>query len=73
MTEGAGVVRSAGSLAAAAAEIGQLRPAPGELANLACVARALIAAATVREESRGGHRRQDFPETRDVFSHRFVQ
>jgi L-aspartate oxidase len=73
MTRGAGVVRTAGSLAAAASEVNQLAPGPGELANLVVVAGALIAAATAREESRGGHRRQDFPARSEVFSHRFVQ
>jgi L-aspartate oxidase len=73
MTRGAGVVRTAASLASAAADIDQLAPAGGELANLKLVAEALIAAATAREESRGGHRRQDFPATSEVFSHRFVQ
>ncbi len=73
MTKGAGVVRTAESLAAAAFDIAQLSPGPGELANLVEVAGALIAAATAREESRGGHRRQDFPATSEVFSHRFVQ
>jgi L-aspartate oxidase len=73
MTRGAGVVRTTTSLAAAASDIAQLAPGPGELANLVLVAEALIAAAAAREESRGGHRRQDFPATSEVFSHRFVQ
>jgi L-aspartate oxidase len=72
MTRGAGVVRSAGSLSAAVSEVNQLAPGPGELANLIVVARALIAAATAREESRGGHRREDFPARSEFFSHRFV-
>jgi L-aspartate oxidase len=73
MTRGAGVVRSRASLAEAEEEVAALTPGPGELANLVAVAGALIAAATAREESRGGHRRQDFPETSEAFSHRFVQ
>jgi L-aspartate oxidase len=73
MTRGAGVVRTAGSLAAAASEVDQLAPGPGELANLVVVARALITAARAREESRGGHRRGDFPARSEAFSHRFVQ
>jgi L-aspartate oxidase len=72
MSRGAGVVRSAASLAGAAAEVGQLAPGQGELANLVAVAKALIAAATAREESRGGHRREDFPARSEALSHRFV-
>jgi L-aspartate oxidase len=73
MTNGAGVVRSAESLAAAAHELGQLSPGPGELANLLDVASAVIAGASARQESRGGHRREDFPAPSDAFAHRFVQ
>ena len=73
MTEGAGVVRDAGSLAGATEAVGALasslpapddrRPDGWELANLACVAEALLAAATTRIESRGAHTRLDFPLT----------
>jgi L-aspartate oxidase len=73
MTRNAGVVRSAASLQAAAGEIASMAPGPGELANLVEIGRALVAAAFAREESRGGHRREDFPATSEVFSHRFVQ
>ncbi len=61
----AGVLRSAESLASAAAVTA--RPVPGdsveahELANLAVIGRALVAAATAREESRGAHARTDHP------------
>ena len=75
MTQGAGVVRDAASLSAAAAEIAALaqQPSSGELANLVTVAWAVVAAALAREETRGGHRRRDFPSTSPAFSHRFVQ
>jgi L-aspartate oxidase len=73
MTIGAGVVRTAGSLDLARAEVSALSSPPGALANLVTVAQAVIAAATAREESRGGHRRGDFPATSEAFSHRFVQ
>jgi L-aspartate oxidase len=73
MTSGAGVVRTAASLEAARAEVTALNSGPGELANLVVVAEAVIAAATAREESRGGHRRGDFPASSEAFSHRFVQ
>ena len=70
MTAGAGVVRSAASLAAAAATVCEVAAratgtdvASRELQNLADVARALLGAAARREESRGAHTRSDFPET----------
>jgi L-aspartate oxidase len=70
MTAGAGVVRSAASLAAAAAAVEEIAAratgsdvASRELANLADVARALLGAAARREESRGAHTRADFPRT----------
>ena len=76
MSAGAGVVRDASSLEGAAGVIAEIASAgvpPGELANLVIVARALVAAAAAREESRGGHRRRDFPATSEAFSHRFLQ
>ncbi|MFF8592034.1 L-aspartate oxidase [Streptomyces sp. NPDC015220] len=76
MTEGAGVLRSADSLATAAARLEQLHAEahdaldqngktaePGvdawEATNLLCVARVLVAAARLREETRGCHWRED--------------
>ncbi|MFN2607693.1 MAG: L-aspartate oxidase [Acidimicrobiales bacterium] len=63
MTASAGVVRDAASLAGI-----DLPPAPSvdggpalELANLASVAGAVVAAAAAREETRGCHTRSDFP------------
>jgi L-aspartate oxidase len=80
MTEGAGVSRSAASLAQAAEEVAALAPPPGgpaggphgELRNLVTVAAALLAAATAREETRGAHARDDFPEISDAFRCRLV-
>jgi L-aspartate oxidase len=76
MMEGAGVMRTAGSLSAAAGELDRLAtggvPA-GEAANLLVVARAVVAAAAARTESRGGHRRRDFPDTEPGLSLRFYQ
>ena len=78
MTEGAGVLRSADSLAATAkgpavlGETGAARlPAgePGEATNLHPVASALVAAAARREETRGAHWREDFPIARRVAGH----
>jgi L-aspartate oxidase len=79
MTEHAGVLRSAESLAVAdrdaqqalADAIGDGSPAH-ELLNLATVARAVIAAATVREETRGAHTRTDFPSADEGFRVRLV-
>ncbi|MFG1621427.1 L-aspartate oxidase [Kribbella sp. NPDC049227] len=73
MTVGAGVIRSAGGLSEAGATLAKLveQPAgepgtPGwEATNLVTVASALIAAATVREESRGSHWREDHPDRDD--------
>ena len=82
MSLGAGVLRDASSLVGAgtvAREVlaGPTLPAlPGtdgmELANLAEVALAVVAAATAREETRGCHTRGDFPETSPAFARRLV-
>ena len=80
MTRGAGVLRSAASLAETADELGRLRavlgppaaPAALEAANLLDVAGALVAAATAREESRGAHTRTDFPAASPAFRARLV-
>jgi aspartate oxidase len=37
------------------------------------VASAVIGGASARQESRGGHRREDFPAPSEAFAHRFVQ
>jgi L-aspartate oxidase len=72
MTRGAGVLRSADSLRATASELARLgtmrgtpRTASWEATNLLTVASALVAAAHVREETRGCHWRDDFPVARD--------
>jgi L-aspartate oxidase len=79
MTEYAGVLRSAASLALADRDAEQaLADATGigspafELLNLATVARAVIAAATAREETRGSHTRTDFPASDDAFRVRLI-
>jgi len=69
MTGGAGVVRSAQSLDAAAADVATAlgsrttSVAAGELGNLVQMADALLVSARARTESRGAHSRSDFPET----------
>jgi L-aspartate oxidase len=73
MTEGAGVLRSAESLARTTEIVSGLDTAGDpELTNLATVALGLLAAATAREESRGAHNRTDFPETSPAFQRRLV-
>ncbi|MFB7649995.1 L-aspartate oxidase [Streptomyces sp. NPDC056084] len=76
MTNGAGVLRSAASLAEAAARLEQIHAderkaaVPGveawETTNLLLVARVLVAAAAAREETRGCHWREDRPDRDDA-------
>ncbi|MEV0001310.1 L-aspartate oxidase [Micromonospora sp. NPDC050980] len=72
MTRGAGVLRSAQTLAATAATLSGLgegrgvpRTADWEATNLITVASTLVAAAYAREETRGCHWREDFPTADD--------
>ncbi|MEV6842655.1 L-aspartate oxidase [Actinoplanes sp. NPDC051411] len=72
MTRGAGVLRSAGSLTATAAELSRLaglratpRNAAWEATNLLTVASALVASAATRRETRGCHWREDYPVAED--------
>jgi L-aspartate oxidase len=72
MSREAGVLRSAESLAAAAATLTRLgaeraaaNTASWEAANLVTVATALVAAAACRRETRGCHWREDFPTARE--------
>jgi L-aspartate oxidase len=77
MTRGAGVLRSAVSLEATRRELGSVwiegtGTDAAELRNLVTVASALLDAALAREESRGCHTREDFPEPRDEFRRRLL-
>jgi len=80
LTAHAGVLRDASSLQladcaaqeASAHSGGDDRVDTWELRNLATVGRALIAAASAREESRGAHTRTDFPDTASRFQLRLV-
>ena len=79
MTQGAGVLRSAESLAEAGRFLNEamhaVRPvdqAGYELANLADTGAALVASAQARKESRGAHARSDFPQRSDALAHRLV-
>jgi L-aspartate oxidase len=75
MTEGAGVLRSAESLASTAKALLALEdrpssapsPAAWEATDLHAVASALVAAATRREETRGAHWREDFPQASEAW------
>jgi L-aspartate oxidase len=73
MTERAGVLRSAVGLDAALAELGALADKRGEIGtaaweatNLVTISTALAEAARLREETRGSHWREDFPERDDA-------
>ena len=73
LTEHAGVLRSREGLAFAAAELDQLARrtartadlAAWETTNLLTIGSALLGAALAREETRGSHWREDFPERDD--------
>ena len=82
MTDGAGVVRSAGSLARAGGTVAALAEAlgsgtptdraRGELANLLTAATSILASATLRTETRGAHARSDYPRLVDAWRCRIV-
>jgi L-aspartate oxidase len=82
MTEGAGVVRSAeslaragGTVAALAQALGSGNPtdrARGELANLVTAATSILASATLRTETRGAHARSDYPRLVDAWQCRII-
>jgi L-aspartate oxidase len=80
MTTGAGVLRSADSLAATAEVVDRIAGSinqvgsvdDAELRNLADVAAALLTSARTREESRGAHTRSDHRETEPAFRTRLV-
>jgi L-aspartate oxidase len=73
MSAGAGVIRTADSLAGTAAALAalagrpadKLEPEAWDATNLHTVATALVAAATRRAETRGCHWREDFPDRDD--------
>jgi L-aspartate oxidase len=73
MTERVGVLRSADGLDLAAKALEDLAATPGEegtaaweTTNLVSISAALTAAAVLREETRGSHWREDFPERDDA-------
>ena len=80
MTEKAGVLRSRAGLAEGAASLADLATlttdvadvAAWETTNLLTIATALVDAATLREETRGSHWRDDFPDRDDAHWARHV-
>ena len=73
MSEDVGVVRDAAGLRRALATIADLEAGQAGSAafrNMAATATLIAAAALLREESRGGHFRSDFPETRSDMAQR---
>jgi L-aspartate oxidase len=81
MTADCGVVRDANGLQRAAVTVGDLwggttsnpgSVASDEVVNLLRVSRAIVAGASAREESRGSHTRDDYPQPADAFAGRFV-
>jgi L-aspartate oxidase len=82
MSADCGVVRDAEGLAAASNTLADLtrtaHDLPGrsitglEVVDLLCVARAIVASAAQRTESRGAHTRRDHPEASDAMLGRFV-
>ena len=82
MSADCGVVRDASGLGAAATRLDECAPMVAQLdtntiptSEVVCllrVARAIVAAATAREESRGAHTRSDFPDTSTDLRGRFV-
>jgi L-aspartate oxidase len=77
MWNAAGMKRTADGLAACARQLDRWS-SPGntihdlETANLLDLARVMVAAALARQESRGAHFREDFPETSAGFQHSLV-
>ena len=80
MTKGAGVVRSASSLHSVRAPLAAARavaqrgsgPDAAELDNLLTCAEALLTSAVRREESRGCHVREEFPDVDEAWRRRLV-
>lgn len=79
LTDNAGVLRDADRLAAAARSVDDVLArasddtvADHEVRNLATVGRAMVEAAIRREESRGAHTRDDFPDSDPGLLHRIV-
>lgn len=72
MSDHVGVIRSRDDLKQAIRAIAELERANSRMRfhNIATTAKLIAAGAYLREESRGGHFRADFPEQRKVWQHR---
>jgi L-aspartate oxidase len=80
MTEGAGVLRSAQSLDHTLSDLERFGKQASsepcveawEATNLHLVARAIVEVAKIREETRGSHWREDFPQTSPAWQKRIL-
>jgi L-aspartate oxidase len=81
MSRGAGVLRSSDSLLNTSAELTRIEDRISnqpcveawEATNLFQLAQAILKAALIRQETRGSHWREDFPQTSDLWRKRIIQ
>ena len=81
MSRGAGVLRSSDSLVRTSSDLTRIEDRTSaqpcveawETTNLFQLAQAILKAALIRQETRGSHWREDFPETSDQWRKRIVQ
>ena len=81
MSRGAGVLRSSDSLLQTSADLTRIQDRKStnpcveawETTNLFQLAEAILKAALIRQETRGSHWREDFPETSDLWRKRIIQ
>jgi L-aspartate oxidase len=81
MSRGAGVLRSSDSLLATSADLTRIEDRSSatpcveawESTNLFQLAQAILKAALIRQETRGSHWREDFPETSELWRKRIIQ
>lgn len=81
MSKGAGVLRSSDSLVQTSSDLTRIEDRTSnepcveawETTNLFQLAQAIVKAALIRQETRGSHWREDFPETSDQWHKRIIQ